>query len=246
MFRLDWIEALHYKSAADAVFFCRNYLWVRRNTRRLVAGVDRAAFDQVGQSLPRANFNPLYLDLADTMGVSLYRLRRLGLDSGPSHTILDIGTGPGLFPYVCQKFGHRVVCTDIDNKTYFNDITELLKLDRRLWRVERNVPAPDFGTTFDLVTATNIGFNVIPPGRRKEWFTDEWDFFLADLASRVVSPRGRIYLTINQLQKRNRDASRDRALLDHFAEQGAVFPSYGHILFEDMSRLVRAKAQIAS
>ena len=147
MFRLDWLEALHYKSFSDGVFFLQNYAWVKQQTKRLLAGVDLEAFTRVGKSLPRANFNPLYLDLEDTLGVSLYRLRRLGLDRGPSRAILDIGTGPGVFPYVCQHFGHRVVCTDIDNKPYYNDITELLKLDRRIWRVEKGIPAPDFGTT---------------------------------------------------------------------------------------------------
>ena len=242
MLRRDWIESLWYKSSSDGVFFLKHYRWVRNEANRLLAEIDVDAFKQIGVSQQKRSFNTLYLDLKDTLIVSLYRLRRLRLHEGPPLAILDIGTGPGVFPYVCQRFGHRVLCTDVDATPYFNQVTEFLKLDRRVWRVQAGVPSPDFGRRFDLATATNVGFNVLggrgSAGERQRWFIDEWDFFLGDLARRAMNDRGRIYVTINQLQRRTRNRESDKLLLAHFAERGAVFPSHGHVLFEDSNRLL--------
>jgi SAM-dependent methyltransferase len=219
------------------------YPWVWARTRKLLGEIDLDAFEEIGKRQEVRRFNSLYLDMPDSLRISLYRVRRLNLQQGAPLDILDIGTGPGVFPYVCRKFGHHAVCTDIETTPYFNDVTRFLELDRRVWEVQRFVPAPDLGQKFDLVVATNIGFNTIrdseaAPGVKRVWHTAEWDFFLEDLASRVVKPGGRVYLTINQFQRRKANTDGDRALLAHFASRGAVFPSYGHVLFEDTSRLM--------
>jgi SAM-dependent methyltransferase len=248
MHRLDWLSGFWYKSPADALFFLKHYAWVKAQTRRMMAGIDLQAFRAIGQRLEERKFNPLYLDLEDTMLASLYRVRRLGLDRQPRQTILDIGSGPGVFAYVCQVLGHRVVCTDIDKTPYYNEVTAFFGLDRRYWMVQRGVPAPDFGLKFDLITATNTGFNLnrdresvphLQLGRN--WFIDEWAFFLDDTTRNLMAESGRLYLTINHLQRRRlkTDQDRNRKLLAYFAERGATFPSHSHVLFEDRQRLLQ-------
>lgn len=244
--QLDWLRSLWYKSPSDVAFLVKNYTWVASQMKTQMSALDLGAFTAIGQKQERLGFNPLYLDLADTMRVSLYRVRRLGLDSAPPLRLLDLGTGPGVFPYLAARFGHRVRCTDIDSVPYYNDLTDYFKLDRHVWRVETGVPAPDLGT-FDLVTATNVGFNYLRGGKsagggRRDWGIDEWDFFLRDLTDRLVAPGGRIYFTINQLQRRGRDVEVDRKLLAYFASRGATFPSYGHVLFNRTDGLRTAKA----
>jgi hypothetical protein len=245
MHRLDWLNSLWYKSAGDGLFFLKHYGWVRAQAKRILADLDLEKFKAIGGRQEERKFNPLYLDLEDTLRVSLYRVRRLGLDGQPPQTILDIGTGPGVFPYVCQLFGHRVVCTDVDATPYYNEVTAFFRLDRRIWRVQRGAPAPDFGLRFDLLTATNVGFNVnrdrksVPHLQlQRDWFIDEWEYFLNDTARHLMSSTGRIYITINQLQRRKDNTDSDQKLLAYFGQRGATFPSYGHLLFEDMARLL--------
>lgn len=238
MFRQDWLRSITYKSFGDTAFFLRHYPWVRRQRKRLMNEIDLDEFARLGRKPQTKNFNPLYLNLWDTMTVALYRIRRLCLDTAPPLDILDIGTGPGVFPYVCQQFGHRVVCTDIDATSYYNDLATFFGLDRRIWRVLPHEPAPDLGRVFDLITATNIGFNKLPGKPRKDWFVEEWRFFLEDIATRLAKPEARIYLTINQMQRARGPEQRraDASLLGFFAACGARFPSYGHILFEGVGK----------
>lgn len=246
MFRKSWLDSLRYKSFRDIGFYVRCYRTVTRETRNVMQAIDLEAFECIAQGYPspkdlEVEFNPFYLDLVNAVRVSLYRILELGLHLGPSIRILDIGTGPGVFPFCCQHYGHEVVCTDVDDNPFFNEVTQLLGVDRRVWRVECFEPAPDFGSRFDLVTATNVGFNRVskPTNRRKsgaEWSVPEWDFFLMDLARRVATGQGRVFLTLNTLQRRKRDVALHEELLKFFTDRGGQLPSRGRIVFPSLAR----------
>jgi hypothetical protein len=243
---LSWIaDTLRYKSLTSIASYVRHYPWVARESRRLLDTIDHDAFAALRAKQHSPRFNTVYLDLPTTLRVAVYRFIALGIqDSKGPVSVLDIGTGPGVFPFVCTQHGHVAVGTDIDKTPYFNDLTALLKIDRRLWQVEPFSPAPAFGRSFDLITATNVGFNVIrreTAGRRigDEWGIEEWDFFLTDLARRVASQSARIFVTINQMQRPGRDRAGDRRLLDYFASRGAMFPTRGHVYFPSLHRLRR-------
>lgn len=139
------------------------------------------------------------------LNVALYTLQKLllahelGLEKGRSRRVLDIGTGGGHFPFVCQFFGHRVVGIDIDNPLY-NGIATCLGVQRTIVRVEPQTPLPDLGGKFDLITACDVTFNDKDDrgGRRVYWTTAEWQFFLNDLVANHLQYPGTLYLKLNK------------------------------------------------
>ena len=51
---------------------------------------------------------------------------QLGLaDSKEKKNILDIGTGVGYFPYICNRFGHNAMAFDLGDYDLFNDMIEM-------------------------------------------------------------------------------------------------------------------------
>lgn len=117
----------------------------------------------------------------------------LGLNQSRPLSILDIGTGPGYFPHVCNFYGHNAVGVDLVNDPLYNDLVSYLDVDRRPWCVKPFERSPDLGRKFDLVTAFLTCFNNLPT----LWGPEEWDFFLRDLAANQVVADGRIILWLN-------------------------------------------------
>ena len=74
----------------------------------------------------------------------------LGLHrSPPRRKVLDLGTGCGYFPYICNYFGHTTVTTDLDAVPMYDEITEFLRLDKRVLciAVSRSCPISTSGST---------------------------------------------------------------------------------------------------
>jgi hypothetical protein len=134
---------------------------------------------------------------------------------------------------VCRIFGHQGLGLDTDSNPLFGGTTELLKVRRVIARIEPNVPLPDLGQRFDLITAYRVCFQRL--GRAQngdwlEWTPDQWRFFFNDLRTRFLAPGGRILLEFNP----RRDGS------SFFTpELRACFLSEG-------ARIFRAKALLAA
>ena len=135
--------------------------------------------------------------------------------------ILDIGTGAGHFPFLCSKFGHSVLATDIpegsrdgsfakdllprnpnwqkpeDKNRIYTDIIKLLEVTWSPLRIQPFQALPNFGKKFDLITAFMINFNKY----RKEktmWEIDEWVFLFEDIIKNQLTKSGRIFFQLNR------------------------------------------------
>jgi SAM-dependent methyltransferase len=169
------------------------------SAERFFREIDSPEFQQIreryGVPDPANLDSPKYISYPLVwLGKNIARVKAVDLDFGPKRTVLDIGSGVGYFLYICQRFGHRAVGLDIDEDPIFREMTRLLKVERRIWRIDPFVPLPDFGCKFDLVTAHFICFN----GHKSPslWGVPQWSFFITDL-SRQLNPDAEIYLELN-------------------------------------------------
>ncbi len=168
------------------------------DARRIIETIDKARFEQIRRRYavenPGADW-PKYLDLERWIAINLRRARELELDLAPPKRILDLGCGAGYFLYIARLLGHEGIGLDMDRVAMFRDVTSLLGVRRVVQRVEAFRPLRDLPGKFDLITAFMVCFN-----NHKQpnlWGVPEWEFFLHDL-SRHLTPRGRVWLELNQ------------------------------------------------
>jgi SAM-dependent methyltransferase len=137
-------------------------------------------------------------DIVYWIDINIERAQDVWLDRAPPLRILDLGSGAGYFLYVCKHLGHDVLGFDTDREPLFGATTELLGVRRVIGRIERQTPLPDFGQTFDLVTAHRICFHRIGKVRDGvEWTTADWKFFIDDVRSNLLNDSGRLLLDFN-------------------------------------------------
>jgi hypothetical protein len=84
---------------------------------------------------------------------------------------------------------------DIDEFPLFRELTDLLQVPRVVWTIRPFQPLPDFGRTFNLITAFSTRFNRDQEDRHV-WGVKQWSFFLDDLATRL-KPGGQVFFEIN-------------------------------------------------
>jgi len=170
---------------------------IKLEANAIIDTIDREKFEQIYERYavddPGEDW-PKYLDLPRWIDINIRRIRDVELDLVSRKRILDLGCGAGYFAYIAQLLGHEVVGLDLDDLLMFGESTQMLGVERVIWRVQPFVPLPDLGDKFDLVTAFMICFNnhKMPD----LWGMPEWEFFLDDLA-RHLTPRGRVWLELN-------------------------------------------------
>ena len=84
-------------------------LQCRWDLPRVLRSVDMTRFEQFLAKYRDASPDPgysKYLDIKTWMKRALYNVYELGLHRARQKSILDLGTGCGYFPYVCNYFGH--------------------------------------------------------------------------------------------------------------------------------------------
>ena len=136
-----------------------------------------------------------YLDVRKHLQLNIRRAQDLNLHRLPPQDILDIGCGGGFFLFVAQGLGHRGIGVDVGGIPLFDELVDLLQIDRLEYKVTALETLPDFGRNFDLITAFATAFH----GGREDawrWGEREWDFFLANL-KRLLKPGGRIFFELN-------------------------------------------------
>lgn len=178
---------------------------------RVLDEVDFARYERLQEELMRPEslrvhgLSLKYLNLDYWLASKLEIALELGLHAGPPLAILDIGVGPGHFPFICRLFGHQVVGTDLPRLPVpprwtgphlFDRLVEVLGVDRREHAVRGGEPLPDFGRRFDLVTSLMVKFD--NPRREPAWEPADWRAFLDDLAGELLAPGGRVYLLLNR------------------------------------------------
>jgi SAM-dependent methyltransferase len=126
----------------------------------------------------------------------------LGLDQGKPQRILDIGAGPGHFPFVGRFLGHEVIGTELplssanptNPERLYDDLCALYGVKRVRYVVRPFGDLSGLPGRFDLVTSFMAAFNM--DDQKKPWGIKPWDFFLASLERHVLAPEGRLFMTL--------------------------------------------------
>jgi SAM-dependent methyltransferase len=191
----------------------RQSLWehVCRSThpvsaRRILGTIDRAELERLRECYPyRPNARKInaYEDAKYWIGVNVKRAQDLWLDRSPPLQILDLGCGAGYFLYLCRLLGHEGLGFDQDEEPFFRGTIEFFKVRRVIGRIEPQTPMPDLGRKFDLVTGHRVCFHRLARtenGEWLEWTPDDWKFFIKDIRTRFLKPKGRLLLEFNRRQ----------------------------------------------
>ena len=175
------------------------------DSQKILSGIDRKAWDDLRARYPQRPGAPRinrFSDVDHWLNVNIERAQDLWLDRSAPLRILDLGCGPGYFLYVCKQLGHEAVGLDIDEQPLFRETTALLGVRRMIFRIEPQIPLPNLGEKFDLVTGHRVCFQKTVrwgtgPGEWHEWETADWKFFLNDVRQNILRPGGRILLDFN-------------------------------------------------
>lgn len=155
---------------------------------------------------------------------------KLGLNKSSPQKILDIGTGVGYFPYICNRYGHDSHALDLDNFPVFNELIQLLGVDRMGYSVKPLEKLPPVSGKYDLITAFLICFN--NHNQTGLWGVKEWEFFLKDLAENQLKPQGKAFFHFNYEEKTGKPF--DVKLADFFLKHGAQIHA-NEVTFESMN-----------
>jgi SAM-dependent methyltransferase len=136
-----------------------------------------------------------YLEAEKHLRINIRRSQDLNLHRLPPQEILDIGCGGGFFLFVAESLGHRGLGLDVGGIPIFDDLVDLLGINRVEGKIKSFESLPNFGRKFDLITAFATAFH----GGREDswrWGEQEWNFFLGDL-ERHLKPGGRVFFDLN-------------------------------------------------
>jgi SAM-dependent methyltransferase len=170
---------------------------------RILATIDRAEFSKLRERYPYKETSPRINRFEDAdywVGINVERAQDLWLDRTRPLRILDLGCGAGYFLYVCQFFGHETLGLDTDSEPLYGATTQLLNVERFIARIEPNVPLPNVGKRFDLITAHRVCFHRMrrsSEGQPSEWTFDQWKFFIDNVRRNLLLPQGRLLLDFN-------------------------------------------------
>jgi SAM-dependent methyltransferase len=157
------------------------------NAQDIIATVDAHRYAAIVErwgvaSGPADERRQKYLDLPRWIEINLKRVKRLGLDTGPSRRVLDIGCGCGHFLYICKLFGHDAIGIDrSEESSLFVEVRDLLGVPWIAHTINAGEPLPELGRA-DVVTAHMVTFN---GHRRRPWGPDEWTCLLDSIPAPV-------------------------------------------------------------
>ena len=124
----------------------------------------------------------------------LVRALELDLHKKSKLSILDLGTGAGYFPYICNFYGNFAECLDIAGNEFYDHSTDALKLKKYHHEITYNQKLP-VDKRYDLICAYMICFN----GHKTEalWGVQEWSVFLKQVVQKNLKDGGKIFLSFN-------------------------------------------------
>lgn len=175
------------------------YRWRRPlNAAEMVTELESKGFERIRSKYANPDDKkgwPKYVEAGHRLELAIRQARFLRLDRRKPVHVLDIGSGAGYFLFVCKQLGHRVMGIDLDWPPMYEEMFELMEMPRRIWRIEPFQPLPDLGGRFDYLTGFAVCFN--SHGSDHVWGIKEWEFFLDDVETNILSRSGEIYLELN-------------------------------------------------
>ncbi|MDQ5879305.1 MAG: hypothetical protein QG638_2040, partial [Pseudomonadota bacterium] len=168
--------------------------------------IDPVKFADIKQRYQHIDPNPgfsKFVDLDTFLPMTYMHFRYAGLEKVCTPLdILDLGTGAGYFPLLCQLKGHQVQATDLPISAdlpatqFYGEMMELLGVRCFGYRIQPFTPLPGMGGRFDLITAFLVVFN--NHCVENLWTAEEWAFFLDDLRKTHAKPHARLVLRLNR------------------------------------------------
>ena len=168
--------------------FFINYLKIIKLLSRKFKKLDIKLYINAGESFEK------YLDYKYWILENLIRIYNLNIDRKQNLKILDIGTGFGYFPFICEFFGNQAEAIDLDTNDMYNSVIKLLDIKRHSYCIQANKPLP-LNTKFDIITGYMICFNNHKTD--KLWGVIEWDYFLNSMKSNNLYNNGFIFFSFN-------------------------------------------------
>ena len=138
-----------------------------------------------------------YLNYKFWLKESLIRIYKLKLHRTKDKNILDIGTGAGYFPFLCNELSHKGYCLDVPDNDLYDQITDSLGLVKFKKYINRFEPLElETKERFDYITAFMICFN----NHKQDdlWNKEEWNYFILDLQKNYLKKEGKILLNFNE------------------------------------------------
>jgi len=143
-----------------------------------------------------------YLDPIIWFESKLRLAQSLDLDKKPPMRILDLGTGPGHFPFVGRFYGHDVTGTDLPARArgaansdhIYDALCAMYGVKRIGHAIQPNVELEGLGGRYDMVTSFLAAFNV--DEERRPWSVAQWRFFLKSLKADVLNDGGVLFMTL--------------------------------------------------
>ena len=167
-----------------------------------------------------------FLDLGRWLEVDMKRAAKLGLFEAPGRRILDLGSGTGLFLYVCSVLGHDATGLDLPCAAMEHPEREIFTEMPAAWGVRiiraeirplQPLPVPG---SFDLIVSCKVCFN--NHKLENEWRRPEWEFFVNDTLGRL-NAGGRLALRLNHHEEKfGPRGYLDQETNEFFASKGTI------------------------
>lgn len=117
----------------------------------------------------------------------------LGLDSSKGKKILDIGSGIGLFPWLCKDLGHVCHSTYYDKFPFYEGAWKILKIEEPFHlEVKPDSPWDIEHSKFDIITAHRTVFDRYP----SLWTAIDWLRFIRQ-ADKCLNRDGVLFVKTN-------------------------------------------------
>ncbi len=182
--------------------------------------LDPAGYDRV-VALDVNRPNKLkYLDVDRWFRKMWLDAKEVGLLHRAPLSILDLGTGPGYFPYICRSLGHDCIGLDRPDTHFYDALRTWVGTSVINHVIGPRVPFPRFDRRFDLVTAFRAPFDIVR--HEKRLFTiEEWSWFLDDLRDQVLVRGGAFYTRMNKDYPYEGSVFGTPELMELFVRRGA-------------------------
>ena len=119
--------------------------------------------------------------------------RSMDLEQAGTKKILDIGSGLGVFPWLCRLHNHHCMFTDVSPHQIWRTAHRLLQINRNYMDLEivyqQDILLPQ---RFDIITAHRTVFDE----HDYRWHVEEWIWFLKQL-SPFLTDTGSIFIKTN-------------------------------------------------